>query len=76
MKHAKVRVAAENLQRQLWPTEEYRVRIVDAAFDRRGRTVVLTVEGEDLPDEEFIRPIVTTVTSVAFRAALPLRRPR
>ena len=64
---AKIRIARDLIERQFWPGEDCRVRIVGAAYDAKTQDVVLEVRGE-IADGEY-RPMVTRRQTTEFRKA-------
>lgn len=63
----KIRIPRDVLQRALWPGEEYRVRIVGA--DMSGGDVVFDIEGDGLPECEYVRRLVLTRSETRFSKA-------
>lgn len=64
---AKVRVAREVLERDLWPDKCFRVRIVGASYDPNTSSVILEVEGKGLPEGRFVRLMSRQRTETEFK---------
>ncbi|MES0071913.1 hypothetical protein [Mesorhizobium sp. M0058] len=64
---AKVRIAREVLERDLWPDKRCKLRIVGATYDPKISSVILEVEGEGLPEGRYLRLMSRTFTETEFK---------
>ncbi len=64
---AKVRIAREVLERDLWPDKRCKVRIVGASYDPNISSVILEIEGEGIPEGRYLRLMSRTLVETEFK---------